>query len=161
MKKRPLKTDYIARSFGGLPQYPLILVLFLVLAAGCKVGPEPIAYGIDACHFCRMTIVDRQHGAEMVTTKGKVFKFDAVECMINHLREVDDNAVAFLMVNTYSRPGELLDATETVYLISEGIPSPMGEFVTAFENELEAQKAQKKYMGEVYSMQEIRNLLNK
>ena len=29
-----------------------------------------------------MTIVDRQHAAEAVTSKGKVFKFDAIECMV-------------------------------------------------------------------------------
>jgi len=160
MKKRPTKTDFIIKILGGLPKNPLIPVLLLVLGAGCEAAPEPITYGSDACHFCRMTIVDRQHGAEMVTTKGKVFKFDAVECMINHLRGGDVKAVAFLLVNTYSRPGELLDATKAAYLVSEGIPSPMGEFVTAFENEFEARKAQKKYGGEVYSLEEIRNRLN-
>ena len=30
-----------------------------------------------------MTIVDPRYGAELVTTKGKVYKYDAVECLIN------------------------------------------------------------------------------
>ena len=139
----------------------IILWFLLVLLAGCKVEPEPIAYGSDACHFCRMTIVDQQHGAEMVTRKGKVFKFDAVECLLNHLREVDDQSVALYLVNTYTQPGELNDATGASYLVSKGIPSPMGEFLTAFENETDALAAAEKHGGTLYSWAEIKNRFNK
>lgn len=38
----------------------------------CSIAPEPINYGQDGCHFCKMTIVDKVHAAEIVTTKGKV-----------------------------------------------------------------------------------------
>ena len=136
-------------------------VFLLLITSGCRVEPEPIDYGSDGCHFCRMTIVDQQHGAELVTTKGKVFKFDAVECMLYHLNQVDSQAVAFLMVNTYSRPGELVEATQATYLVSEGIPSPMGEFLTAFENESAALEAQKEHGGELYSWERIKNQFKK
>jgi copper chaperone NosL len=139
----------------------IIPALLLGLLAGCQAEPKPIAYGSDACHFCRMTIVDQQHGAEMVTRKGKVFKFDAVECLLNYLREVDDQSVALYLVNTYTRPGELIDATGATYLVSEGIPSPMGEFLTAFENEMDALDAVEKHGGAVYSWAEIRNRFKK
>lgn len=131
------------------------LILALVLA--CKAEPEAIDYGSDACHFCRMTIVDQQHGAEVVTKKGKVFKFDAVECMLNHLNEVEIQSIQLFLVNTYSQPGKLRDATGVSYLVSEGIPSPMGEFLTAFENETDARQAKDKHGGTVYSWEEIRN----
>lgn len=135
------------------------LILALVLA--CKAEPEPIDYGSDACHFCRMTIVDQQHGAEVVTKKGKVFKFDAVECMLNHLNEVEIQSIQLFLVNTYSQPGKLRDATGASYLVSEGIPSPMGEFLTAFENEKDALDAAEKHGGTLYSWAEIRNRFNK
>ena len=135
----------------------VITILMLILTAGCKVEPEPISYGSDACHFCRMTIVDKQHGAELVTNKGKIFKFDAVECVLNHLNQMDSPSVALIMVNTYALPGELQDATQAAYLISEGIPSPMGEYLTAFENGSAALEAQKKHRGTLYSWEEIRN----
>lgn len=140
-----------------LPKTYLLIALLSILVTSCKVAPEPIAYGSDACHFCRMTIVDTQHGAELVTDKGKVFKFDAVECMLNHLGEVDSQPISFLLVNTYSRPGELLDATKAAYLVSEGLPSPMGESLTAFEHKTAALEAQAKYGGTLYSWTEIRN----
>jgi copper chaperone NosL len=97
----------------------------------------------------------------MVTRKGKVFKFDAVECLLNHLNEVDDQSVALYLVNTYTRPGELTDATGVTYLVSEGIPSPMGEFLTAFETKTETLEAMDKHGGILYSWVEIRNRFNK
>lgn len=152
-----MKTEFFVKDSAKFLASTVVPLLMLVLAGGCKVAPEDIAYGSDICHFCRMTIVDRQHGAEYVTKKGKVFKFDALECMLNHLREVDDQAVALFLVNTYSRPGVLQDATGATYLVSEGIPSPMGEFLTAFENEPDALDAVEKHGGALYSWAEIRN----
>ena len=57
---------------------PLILLATVLLAA-CQPSPKPIEYGSDMCDYCKMTIVDQQHAAELVTTKGKAFKFDAIE----------------------------------------------------------------------------------
>ena len=156
-----MKTQIPSKTFTRFPKVVIILGLMLGLLEGCQVGPEPIAYGSDACHFCRMTIVDQQHGAEMVTRKGKVFKFDAVECLLNHLNAVDDQSVALYLVNTYTQPGDLEDATGATYLVSEGIPSPMGEYLTAFETKTEALEAMEKRGGTMFSWAEIRNRFNK
>ncbi|AKA35446.1 nitrous oxide reductase accessory protein NosL [Flagellimonas lutaonensis] len=135
-----------------------LLLICLALAIGsCSVKPKPIEYGSDACHFCSMTLVDRQHAAQIVTDKGRVYNFDAVECMMNHLKEVDNSTVALFLVNGYTQPGELIDATKATYLISEGIPSPMGEFLTAFDSRADAEKAQQQHGGELYSWNELRN----
>jgi copper chaperone NosL len=135
----------------------VVMILFVILTGGCKVAPEPIAYGSDNCHFCRMTIVDRQHAAELVTDKGKVFKFDAVECMLNHVNDVNHQSFAIILVNGYTRPGELINASGATYLISEGIPSPMGAFLTAFEDTTDAREAQIIHGGQLYAWQEIKN----
>ncbi len=45
----------------------LIVPLFFY---SCSVEPSPINYGKEACNFCKMNIVDQQHGAEIVTKKG-------------------------------------------------------------------------------------------
>jgi copper chaperone NosL len=81
-----------------------------------------------------MTIVDKQHAAELVTRKGKVFKFDATECMMNHLAKGDMETIALFLVNDYNNPGTLIDATKATYLISENIPSPLGAYLSAFRN---------------------------
>ena len=53
-------------------QIGFFMLLSVCLLMACSQEPKPIEYGTDACHFCRMTIVDKVHGAEIVTDKGKV-----------------------------------------------------------------------------------------
>nr|AWJ66187.1 nitrous oxide reductase maturation protein, outer-membrane lipoprotein [uncultured bacterium] len=120
------------------------------MVVGCTVSPEPIAYGSDACHFCSMTIVDQQHAAQIVTNKGKAFKFDASECMLNHLKEVENTEVALFLVNDYNAPGELIDATKATFLVSRGVPSPMGEFLTAFGTKQGAEEAKLEHGGDLF-----------
>ncbi len=110
----------------------VILSLLSVGLLGCEVKPQPINYGQDECHYCKMTIVDRQHSAQLVTVKGRSYKYDAIECMMNHLRDWDHPEVKYYLVADYSEPGVLVDACEASYLVSEAIPSPMGEFLSAF-----------------------------
>lgn len=125
--------------------------------SSCNIGPKPINYGSDECHFCSMTIVDKQHAAQFVTKKGKVFKFDAAECMMNHLHEIDETTVSMFLVNDYNAPGELIDATKATYLISKNIPSPMGEYLTAFEIKETAEKSQTDNEGELFTWEELSN----
>ncbi len=131
----------------------LMVLLFVLL--GCTNTPKPITYGSDGCHFCSMTIVDKQHAAQFITKKGRTYSFDASECMLNHLKEIDQSTVAQFLVNDYNTPGETVDATKATYLISENIPSPMGEFLTAFATREEAEYAQKGNQGELYTWNQI------
>jgi copper chaperone NosL len=111
----------------------IIKALSLLLLVACSTQPQPMYYGIDACVFCKMTIVDRQHAAQLVTVKGKAYKYDAIECMMNDLKRWDLPDIAHYLVTDYSNPGVLTNAITADFLISEEIPSPMGEFLTAFE----------------------------
>lgn len=133
----------------------LIVTVAIFIVWGCSVSPKTIDYGSDGCHFCSMTIVDKQHAAQLVTKKGKAFKFDATECMMNHLKEVDSETVALFLVNDYNAPGEIIDATRATYLISENIPSPMGEYLSAFVDKESAQYAQEINEGELLTWQEL------
>ncbi|MGX1930925.1 nitrous oxide reductase accessory protein NosL [Flagellimonas sp. 2504JD4-2] len=143
------------------PSVIYLLPIFLTtVLTGCSVKPQEIVYGTDGCHFCRMTIVDQLHAAQIVTTKGKAFKFDAIECMVNHLKDVGPNSVALHLCNYYTEPGKLMDATSAIFLISEGIPSPMGEFLTAFETRTDAEFGKNKHGGTLYSWDELLIELN-
>lgn len=136
-------------------KYSVVLSVFLFTLIGCTSTPKPIAYGSDGCHFCSMTIVDKQHAAQFMTKKGRSYTFDATECMINHLKEIDPSTIGLYLVNDYNAPGETVDATEATYLISENIPSPMGEFLTAFATHEDAQKAQTRNQGTLYTWNEL------
>ncbi|RCR70832.1 nitrous oxide reductase accessory protein NosL [Larkinella punicea] len=115
---------------------PIVSALFLagVVTQGCRVQPEPIHYGKDACEHCKMTIVDQKFAAEIVTQKGKSFKFDDVACLVNYLTEskVSEADLAFILVDQYNKPGELVDARQAVYVSGDGIRSPMMGNTAAF-----------------------------
>ena len=127
-------------------------------AVSCTPSPKPIAYGSDACHYCKMTIVDQQHAAEAVTAKGKAFKFDAIECMVNYLegQEGQSQDYAFLLAADYEKPGELIPAESSYYLISPAIPSPMGAYLSAFETQERAKAMQSAKEGEVFDWNGLR-----
>jgi len=131
------------------------VAIALLIMVSCQVSPKLIDYGSDGCHFCSMTIVDRQHAAEIVTKKGKAFKFDAIECMVNHLKDIDIASVELFLVNDYQAPGELIDAKKSTFLISKEIPSPMGEYLSAFPTRKEAENIEIENKGKLYSWEEL------
>lgn len=122
---------------------------------GCTLKPQPIDYGSDGCHFCKMTIVDPQHGAEAVTDKGKVYKFDAIECMLDFIQSEAGGEISFahLLVNDYLEPGNLLDAFQSVFLIHKGIKSPMGAYLSATATKAGIDEMNKSQEGEIYNWQ--------
>ena len=136
-----------------LKHYSTLILLLIFLS--CNVSPKLIEYGSDGCHFCKMTIVDKVHAAEFMTKKGKAYKFDATECMINYFAEFDRSEIELYLTNYFSKPEALTDATKATYLISKNIPSPMGAFLTAFENKSEAEKIQTEKGGKLYSWTEL------
>ncbi len=132
-------------------------LLALWWLSACSPKAEPIEYGKDMCDYCQMTIVDRQHAAEAVTEKGRVYKFDAIECMVDYVREKEQKTpFAILLVADYARPGELTDATSATYLISPNLPSPMGAFLSAFAERQEAEKVWKEKDGELLNWQQLK-----
>lgn len=120
------------------------LLLVGVVTQGCSVQPEPIRYGKDACTHCKMTIVDQKFAAEIVTQKGKSFKFDDVACLVNYLNEAKVPYVdlAFVLVDQYSKPGQLVDARQAVYVTGDLIRSPMMGNTAAFSDAESARTAQ-------------------
>lgn len=138
-----------------------ILLVFMILNLSCEVKPKEISYGEDACHFCRMTLVDQQHAAQLVTRKGKVFNFDAIECMVHYLDEIDTTTIGLLLVTDYNKPGTLIPAEGATFIISEGVPSPMGANLSAVSMATEAQNILDEHGGAKFNWQSLnRHLKN-
>jgi copper chaperone NosL len=113
------------------------LIFIFILLVSCSQEPEPLRYGKDGCHACKMTLMDKKFGAELVTAKGKVYKFDDVNCMINFMNSdylAGETLVHKLLVD-YSNPGKLIPAEKAFYLLSDEIRSPMASGITSFETE--------------------------
>ena len=103
-----------------------------------------------------MNIVDSQHAAEFVTEKGKVYKFDAIECMLNRMKDFDEAPIALYLISDYASPGELTDATTATYLKTEAIPSPMGGFLSGFAKQENANSKHQETGGELYDWEGIK-----
>lgn len=138
----------------------ILAISFMFILAGCTSSVQPIEYGNDECYFCSMSIVEKQYGTELISDKGKVRKFDAIECMVNFIHENPDLEIAKLYVNTYDKPGELMDVNSCAYLISKSLPSPMGANLTAFSTNEKAIEMLNLNEGKVYSWSEVLHLKN-
>lgn len=131
------------------------LLLFIgFFAMSCSIDPTPIAYGNDECKFCMMKIMDERFGAEVVTEKGKIFKFDSIECMMRFLNETPgkNNHVLVTHVNA---PNMLQDAATSHYVICKHIPSPMGGNLSSYPNKDFATAKTMELGGKDYSWEEL------
>ncbi len=107
-------------------------LLLLLLMTSCSSGPVAIPYGEAHCDHCQMTVVDQRFGSELVTKKGKVYMFDAIECMLPYMHENQDVDWEHVLVTDMDNPGTLIDASNAVYLRSDRIQSPMGYSLGAY-----------------------------
>ena len=135
----------------------------LLLIASCSTDPEPINYGKDQCENCRMTIMDNKFGCEILTTKGKIYKFDAIECMVNFLnqRKLKIEEVDKFLVTDASKPAGFIDGRHATYLFSDKFPSPMGANLSAFETMDEAQAFKESHFGLITNWEGILAELSK
>ncbi len=130
-------------------QRNILLIVLVIFLISCSVEPEPLHYGHDACYTCKMTLMDTKFGAEIVTKKGKVFKFDDINCLMNfhnagHEQEED---MAYRLVVDFSNPEKLMDAREAFYIKSSQVKSPMGSHVAAFGTKEMADTHKKQWNG--------------
>ncbi|HAH37263.1 MAG TPA: nitrous oxide reductase [Algoriphagus sp.] len=112
----------------------LIALIPILILMACNADPRPIVLGQDACHHCKMTLMDPKFGAELVTEKGKIFIFDDVNCMLGYMDSEEGKGQVFkhILVMDYLNPGTLLDANFAHYLKSPEFKTPMASEVVAF-----------------------------
>jgi len=144
------------RSFLG----PLAAVVVLLLAACAPRGPEPIAYGRENCDRCHMSISDQRFGAELMTEKGKVKKFDSIECLASYVLETHGSEpTRGIWVTDHEHPGTLIQAEGARFLRSEGAHSPMALGVLAFASDADAEAAQQRVGGTVLGWGDVLQLV--
>jgi copper chaperone NosL len=128
---------------------PISSISILLLFISCSTEPEPLVYGTDVCHFCKMTLMDKKFGAELVTKKGKVYKFDDMNCFLNFYNSgfEDTENYQHKLVVDFASEGKLIDATHAFYIKSSAIRSPMDGQVAAFETKMNSDKLKKEWKG--------------
>jgi copper chaperone NosL len=133
----------------------------VVVVAACEPKPEPIRYGEDNGAYCMMTITDQRFGAELVTKKGKVYKFDSIECLAGFLLDgqVASGEIHSLWVTDFAHPSTLIRAEDALYLHGENIRSPMGMNLAAFADRAGLDAVRERTGGEVLGWDEVLELV--
>ena len=117
--------------------------------AGCEKGPRPVRYGQDECAECKMTLVDQHYGAEFVTARGKVFKFDDLNCLTAYLRRAANppDPAAQSVVVDFTRPNHFLAVDQAWFLHHDALRTPMASSLAAFAAEAELEVVRRQLGG--------------
>lgn len=116
-------------------------VVFAIVS--CFGGePEKIYFGKDSCQHCKMILTDKRFGAEIVSKKGKTYKFDAIECMQDFEKENKDTLgtdYRKYIVNSVQKDN--LVPIEKVFIYEDPqLRSPMGKGYLTADSESELLK---------------------
>lgn len=131
-----------------------LLLLFLY---ACTSKPEPFVYGKDNCYTCKMGIIDSRYGAELITRKGKIYKFDDVICLNQLLRSgtIEEKEISRTLVINFEKGNDFLDIQSVTFIVSPELKSPMGSHAGAFFNRENAEKMNVSLKGKLYSWKEL------
>lgn len=134
-----------------------IILPFTLFFLSCNTKPEPFKAGQDNCHFCKMGITDTRFGGELITQKGKIFKFDDLVCLARFLKaggEEEGNVSQTLTV-LFEKPNEFLDVKKAVFAVSPALKSPMGSNTAGFSSKENAENYTKGNQAEIISWQQL------
>ena len=149
--------QFLRKGVGGSLWVPLsnsptkaaMLVIMVASVSGCNAGPEAFRYGLDECSDCKMIISDQRFGAQIVTRRGKVLKFDDVGCMNSFMERagVPQDELKRCVVSDFNRPNNFIPLEQAIFLESNRLKSPMGSNRAAFATEKELQTTLKEIGG--------------
>jgi copper chaperone NosL len=131
----------------------------LIFFTSCNAQPESFKYGTDNCHACKMGIMDPKFGAEIVTRKGKVYKFDDLICIVRFLKSwaIKQDEIKQNVVINFEKENDFIDVKKAFFFVSNELRSPMGSNAAAFITEQAAQKAKAGKEGELMKWEAIYN----
>ena len=93
-----------------------------ILAAACtpSVLPELAFDGREACAYCRMSITDARVGGVVLTSTGKKYPFDSIDCLAAFAATNKVPGSGVWVIN-FDKPGTLMPAGDAAF-----IPPPAG-----------------------------------
>lgn len=138
------------------PKVLFLLVLLSISLFSCDEDKAvPIKLNTDNCDYCMMGISDGKFGAEVITQKGRVYKFDDIACMVNYCKENHATKFKAFYVHDHAQENTLIPA-ETAHFISGGtIKSPMHGNMAGFSSENDAKEFQEKYEAQTIDWRDI------
>jgi copper chaperone NosL len=129
---------YRHRKPGGFLRKKILPFLLLPLfsLSSCSTKPEPFQPGTDNCYFCKMGITDTRFGAELITKKGKIYKFDDLHCLILFLKNGGEETgnISKTLTVLFDQPNEFLETDQAFFVKDLALRSPMGSNTAGFSS---------------------------
>ena len=136
----------------------VVILASAVSVSSCgQKGPEPIHLNKDKCDFCKMTISDYRFAAELITPKGRVYKFDDLSCMSGYIQENREIQNSSFYIGDFKNAGTLLGVMDVHFVQSDEFKSPMGGNTAAFKQVQEAEKMAQLYRTVVKNWKQVQN----
>jgi copper chaperone NosL len=134
-----------------------VLLIMIMGLFACSSGPKPMEYGKEECAFCKMTIMEKQFGCQVVNKKGKHFNFDDLSCLVGYLDTdiIASADIGAVYVPDYTAANELLPAAGMYFVASDNLHSPMAGNVAAFSSKDSALKYEASLPGKLVNMESI------
>ncbi len=135
----------------------LMIPILVVGLTSCSTDPQKIEIGKDACSFCKMSIVDSHFGGEILTKKGKVYKFDDVHCLLGFIKAntIDNKLTKEIYFVNFEEPYNLIEASKAILLKSNNLHSPMGGNIAGFSDRNKMNKTSSTTKGKEITWQEL------
>ena len=131
--------------------------VLLVSLSSCSSGPQAIAFGQDACDDCRKTNMEPQFASEILTKKGRAYKFDDVHCLRNFLKKgtVASADIAHTYCIDFNDKKTFIPAEAASFVTSEQIKSPMNGNTAAFGTKAAAEQTANTVHGQLITWNEL------
>lgn len=138
----------------------ILLTVAVLVVTACSGKDRPVSYepGTEKCTYCMMLIVDNRYRAQVITDKGKIHHFDAIECMLAWSYEQPEKLKS-MWVSDYYQPGKFINLDKAEIITSEEINSPMGANLAAVEKS-DATRLIKEKNGRVLHNDELKKYIH-
>ncbi len=115
----------------------LFVALWFISSACNTKQAEPIKLNVDNCEQCKMTVADLKFATELITSKGRVYKFDDLKCMVKYTKE-NQLQKATYFVPDHNDPSHLLPAEKAFFVKGDNVRTPMNGSIASFALEQSA-----------------------
>ncbi|MEO6490276.1 MAG: nitrous oxide reductase accessory protein NosL [Ferruginibacter sp.] len=152
-RTRKYKSELTTASASTAASFVIMAIL-----TSCNMGPESIKAGTDHCYSCKMTISDMRFGAEIVTTKGKIYKFDDMQCILSYLKtkDLEPGIIKNIYFTNFCGDHNLINSNASLLLKNDELRSPMGGNIAAFDTKDSLFKIQERYPGIMINWKDLK-----
>ena len=115
-----------------------LFAIYLSCGDNNQTGPVDINYGQDICERCKMIISEEKFSSQIIMDNGSVYNFDDIGGMIHYLSDNKINSSNLkIYVKDYKTTNWII-FNEAVYVVTDGIKTPMNYGVIAFGEKKDA-----------------------